>query len=1062
MVNVKNVLIMTMTAALALTGCSKKAEIENQPLELISGDLFSNRPINVESVVVLLKLDNPSLIESGTYQNGVLEINEEAKAALLAEQAETVAKAKALSDDVRLLFSYKFALNGVALSVPLGLYDQVETLGTVARAEKEVLFERPVLSASQKKAQLKALQEATEIAQKKSPNPFAVTSVTHIGADQVHAQGFKGKGVKVGIIDTGVDFTHKMLGGNGDVEAFKTMDKEKETPLFPNQKVVGGYDFTGPDYSPGSILKSWRIPRPDVNPMDEGGHGTHVAGSVAGIGDGVNTYDGVAPEADIYALKVFGNNGGTSDTVVIAAMEWAMDPNQDMDPSDRLDVLNLSLGGGFGKPNILYSLAVKNLAKVGIISVMSAGNSGATPFITGAPGTSEDGLSVGASVDGMEKNWTFDATKVSSPSLGNILERRFTASFAPLPSEVDVKGKLVYVGDATSDFDQATIDQLNGHVALIDRGGNPFVEKVNRAEAAGAIAVVIANNQPGSPIFMGGEGKAGITAVMVSQDTGVLIKDAMAKGEDVVVEFTPEEQVKTPEVIDTITGFSSQGPRSEDGLIKPEIVAPGFQIISASAGEGDKGVALNGTSMSAPHMAGVMALLKQAKPSLNTAQAKALVMNTATPMKDEAGNTYSVTRQGAGLVNPFKAVSAKIIATPAALSLGTFQLEEKKAVRKELQIFNTTNKEKTLEVTFKSTNGTKNIAAVSKTVTVPALTTQSMKMTISMLATKEAPVEFHEGHISIKEGNEILAVIPVLGVSKRLSRVATDELKVYATAQEDAIDALAELKLSNKSQNTGVVEVFNLLGTDKRKPTGGTNADILSRSCDLQAVGYRIVKRNDRSMLQIGMKIYAPVSNWQACELSVRIDGDGDGEADQEIGGLPHTYLSGLAALVPAGFYSVLLDHKKAVQIRTAYEQNIVANEGRPTTELSYVPALLDVQLMKGYANSNLAILELDLANIARTDEGRIRIKPTMFNEGGIEYEDNLQERWFTISPQEREQSFRDIPEAFTLAPGESKTVELTKGFGSENLMIASPTNLQIGNRQTTVGAGLEIVKPTF
>lgn len=1062
MLKLKNIAAITLATTLALSGCSKKAETQNEPLNLISGDLFSDRPINIESVVVLLKLETPSLIESGTIQNGNLIINEDAKQALLAEQAATVAKAKALSDDVRLLFSYKFALNGVALSVPLGLYEQVETLGTVARAEKEVLFERPVLSVGQKEAQIKALQKATQIAREKINGQFEVTSVTHINADKVHALGVKGKGVKVGIIDTGIDYTHKMLGGSGEVTAFTEMNKEIPSPLFPNQKVVGGYDFTGPDYSPGSILKAWRIPRPDANPMDEGGHGTHVAGTVAGIGDGINTYDGVAPEADLYALKVFGNNGGTSDTVVIAAMEWAMDPNQDMDPSDRLDVLNLSLGGGFGKPNILYSLAVKNLASVGVISVMSAGNSGPTPYITGAPGTSEDGISVGASIDAMEKNWTFDATKIISPSLGDILERRFTASFAPLPSEVDVKGKLVYVGDAASDFDQATIDQLSGHVALIDRGAVSFVEKVNRAEAAGATAVVIANNQPGSPIFMGGEGKAGITAVMVSQDTGSLIKEAINKGEDVIVEFTPEEKIKTPEVIDTLTGFSSQGPRSEDGLIKPEIVAPGFQIISASMGEGDKGVPLNGTSMSAPHMAGVMALLKQAQPNLDTRLAKALVMNTATPMKSETGAEYSITRQGAGLVNPLKAVTTNLIALPASLSLGTFQLENSKVVRREIEIFNGSNTEKTFEVSLSSTNGAKNIDGRSTTVVVPPQTLKAFKFTISLTATKEAPVEFHEGHVLIKEADEIKAVIPVLGVSKRLSRVDAEELKVYATSQEDSIDALAELKLSNKSQNSGAVEIFNLLGTDKRKPIGGVNAGILSRSCDLQAVGYRLVKREGRTMLQVGMKIFAPVSNWQACEISIRIDSDGDGEPDQEVGGLPQNYLAGLGSLVAPGFYSVLLDHKRAVEIRNAYEQNIIQNGGGSTVELSYVPALLDLQIMKVYDNSNLAVVELDVDRIAKTKEGRIRLKPTIFNEGGIEYEDNLQEKWFTISPQEREQSFRDIPEGFTLKPNESKTLELTKGFGTEKLMIASPTNLQIGNRQTTVGSGLEIVKPVF
>ncbi|MEC7276997.1 MAG: S8 family serine peptidase [Bdellovibrionota bacterium] len=1054
--------MIPLTFALILGfGCSGKKELTTEPVKLISGDLFADRPQNIESVVVLLKLNTPSLIESGQIVDGKLVINEDAKNALLLEQQETIAKAKAVSSDIKLIFSYKFSVNAIALAVPYGLYEQVEVLGTVARAEKETRFERPVLSVGQKEATIKALQKAQALAQKLNGN-FAVNSVNHINADKVHAHGIKGKGIKVGIIDTGVDFTHKMLGGNGDVAAYNEMDKEKSTPLFPNQKVVGGYDFAGPDYSPGALTPDWRIPRPDVNPVDEGGHGTHVAGSVAGIGDGINTYDGVAPEADLYALKVFGNNGGTSDTVVIAAMEWAMDPNQDLDPSDRLDVLNLSLGGAYGKPNILYALAVKNLAKAGIISVISAGNSGPVPYITGAPGTSTDAISVGASIDGMPKNWEFDATKISSSSFGEMLEKRYTASFAPAPSDVNIKGSLVYAGDAATDFSEEIIEKLKGNVALIDRGGVSFVEKVTRAQNAGAIAVVIANNQPGDPIFMGGEGETQITAVMISQTLGSLAKKELAAGNEVKVDFTPTEKVKTPEIIDTITSFSSQGPRSEDGLLKPEIVAPGYQIISASMGSGDQGVALNGTSMSAPHMAGVMALLKQTFPKQTVEVLKGLVMNSASKMTDEAKSTYSVTRQGAGLVDVYKAVSHRDLVLPHSLSLGTFQLEEMKKVRKTLAVYNLSPEEKSYTLNFVSTNGNSNISGQEMSFTLKGGERRMIGYTLSLNASKDVPVEFHEGFIELKVEDQLVSSVPVLGVSKRITKIEAKELLVHSTALEDSFDALAELTLVNKSANKGPVEIFNLLGTDQRKPSAGINGDILSRSCDMQGVGYRFIQREGRELLQIGIKIFAPVSRWQACEISVRFDGNEDGEPDQEVGGLPVNYLAGLSQIVPAGYYSALLDFDKAVEIRSQYEQNLFANNGRPTIELTYVPALQDVQLMKVYENSNLAILEIDPNRIGKTKEGRIRLKATIFNEGGVEYEDNLQNKWFTISPQEREQAFRGLPDSFEMNPGQSMTLDLTKGFGKEDLMIVAPFNFQVGNRQTTVGAGLNIVKPTF
>ncbi|MCR9204944.1 MAG: S8 family serine peptidase, partial [Halobacteriovoraceae bacterium] len=376
--NTHSISTLLLATVLIATGCSGKSSkllgLGKKPLDLISGDLFSDRPTNLTNVAILIKLKTPSLIESSSKaENGQLVISEAVKKQLIQEQDETLKKVKEISPEIKLLFSYKFSVNALALSVPAELYEQVGTLGTVADISRETIFKRP---------ETPAVSQTMLNALINKANEFKTTSVSHIGANQVHNEmGIRGKGIKVGVIDTGIDFTHTMMGGTGNTADYENMDKEKETPLFPNQKVVGGYDFAGTDYSPGAVFPDWRVPRPDVNPVDEGGQGTHVAGSVAGIGDGTNTYDGVAPDADLYALKVFGNNGGTSDTVVIAAMEWAMDPNGDMDPSDRLDVLNLSLGGSYGKPYILYSLAIQNLAKAGVFTTISAGNSGPTPYI---------------------------------------------------------------------------------------------------------------------------------------------------------------------------------------------------------------------------------------------------------------------------------------------------------------------------------------------------------------------------------------------------------------------------------------------------------------------------------------------------------------------------------------------------------------------------------------------------------------------------------------------------------------------------------------------------------
>ncbi len=1045
-------IILIMATALSF-GCSEKRSSTEEVSSLISSDLFSDRSVKINNIAVLIKLKGPSLIESSTKsETGELIISQEAKDAILSEQAETLAKAKALSDDVKLIFTYKFTVNALALSVPYELYDQIEQIGTVAKIQEETLFSRPLLPPSSK-----LIQKAVNL---KEDAAFNTTSATHIGADKVHSElGIKGKGIKVGILDTGVDFTHKMLGGNGSVEDYESIDRDKATPFFPNAKVVGGYDFAGTNYSPGSVFKDWRIPRPDANPLDDGGHGTHVAGTVAGIGDGINTYDGVAPEADIYALKVFGNGGGTSDTVVIAAMEWAMDPNGDMDIEDRLDVINLSLGGSYGKPYILYSLAVKNIAKAGMMAVISAGNSGATPFIVGAPGTSEDALSVGASVDGMDKNWKFE-TVTFLPEGGEAynIERVSGAFTTPIP-ETTVVGKLVYVGDAAADFDQETIDRLAGNVALIDRGAVSFVEKLNRVEKAGATGAVVANNQPGDAFVMGGEGSADIPGVMISLDQGAQIKETLDSGKSVTITFNSQEFIKKPELVDTLTGFSSQGPRSEDALLKPEIAAPGFRIISASMGSGEKGVALNGTSMSAPHMAGVMALAREKFPNYSIAQLKATVMNTANIMTDEEKSQYTITLQGAGLVQTYKALTTKTLVLPASLSLGSFQLQKRKTVRKSITVFNNDEVEKTFRIHMDAKD---NLEVRETTVTIAPNESKKVSLRVSLKTDAKQALEFHEGFIKISMEDELVASVPVLGVSKRISKISPESLIVSADSQEDAFDALTELTLKNTSLNSGVVELFNTIAVDDRKPSAGADSSILSRSCDLQAVGYRLVEKEGKSMLQFGVKIFSPVTNWQACELSIMIDSDKDGEADQEIGGLPQNYLSGLEAITPRGFYSVLLDFDKARAIRTAYEQDVRANEGEAENPLTYVDAILDLNPMNAYHNSHLTVMEVDASKISKTVDGRINIKTTIFSEGGVQSSDDLQDKWFEISPLESEQSFRDLPISSTISAGQTETIELTKGYGDAALMMVFPSNLQVSTLRTTRGLGLEIVSPSF
>jgi hypothetical protein len=201
-------------------------------------------------------------------------------------------------------------------------------------------------------------------------------SVPQIRANEVWANyGVTGEGVVVGIIDTGIDYLHPALGGG----------------IGASFKVIGGYDFANGDN----------------DPMDDNGHGTHVAGIVAA--DAVSL-KGVAPKAKLYAFKVLNADGGGQEDDIIAAIERTVDPNNDGNMSDRLDIVNMSLGSEAGDPEDAASVAVDNATKLGVTFVIAAGNSGEPDLISGkegnffysgmetigSPGTSRLAITVGA------------------------------------------------------------------------------------------------------------------------------------------------------------------------------------------------------------------------------------------------------------------------------------------------------------------------------------------------------------------------------------------------------------------------------------------------------------------------------------------------------------------------------------------------------------------------------------------------------------------------------------------------------------------------------------------
>jgi subtilisin family serine protease len=516
------------------------------------------------------------------------------------------------------------------------------------------------------------------------------TSVPLIGALQVWAGSseYQGQNIRVGVIDTGIDYIHTNFGGPGDYtgQDFTTLGEPGN--LFPTAKVVGGWDFAGDDYNADPNSATYDpIPQPDPDPMDCNGHGSHVSGTTAGLGvlpDGstyvegagdtyadlaalsANDYmakfrigPGVAPKADLYALRVFGCAGSTDLTDV--AIEWAMDPNGDSDLSDHLDVINMSLGSSFGSQYDPSAVASNNAALAGVLVVASAGNSGDVFYITGAPGVAQRVISVASSQDSSAVLSAFDVTASSNASLVDSYMAG-TASFGP--QSFDVTGDAVVA--APYQACTAITNDVTGKIAVVQRGTCNFSLKVENAQAAGAIGVLIVNNAAGFPPALGGTSTATIPVMSARDvDGNAIVAELNASGTATIkLDSSLNYLIVDPTLEDKVSTFTSRGVARGGSYLKPDVTAPGDTIYSTANGTGDKGVSFNGTSMAAPHVAGVMALLRQQHPGWSVEDLKALVMNTATNDVYNAAGTLPNTpsRVGAGRVSVLNATESEVVA----------------------------------------------------------------------------------------------------------------------------------------------------------------------------------------------------------------------------------------------------------------------------------------------------------------------------------------------------------------------------------------------------------------
>ncbi|GAA3794135.1 S8 family serine peptidase [Cellulomonas soli] len=515
--------------------------------------------------------------------------------------------------------------------------------------------------------------------------------------------GHTGEGVRIGIIDTGLDYTHADFGGPGTVEAYAEAygtDGAGPVPaeLTDPAKFIGGYDFAGPlyDADPASKLPgATTVPTPDENPIDasylsdNSGHGSHVAGTAAGYGVDATgktfTGDysaltdvsdwtvgpGTAPQAELYSLKVFGDIGGSTDLTSLA-LDRAADPNGDGDLGDRLDVVNLSLGSDGSPADDPDSQLIDTLSALGTVVVLAAGNAGDLEDIAGSPGNGVTGLAVANSVGSPQTYDGVEVTAATDPASVRTWSGQNSINYA---GDADVTAPVVAIGATTfsgcTPFTAAQAAQVAGKIAYLwwdDDDSSRACGSATRwtnAQNAGAVGVLIGTTET---VFAAGiAGNAGLPGAQLTGPSTTALLPEITAG-TLTVHLGPSLSGAVIEDIagDALNSGSSRGVHGSLGVAKPDVAAPGTLIVSAASSTGNEGHSLSGTSMASPHVAGIAALVRSAHPGWGQVEVKAAVVNTAThDVTTEGlgkGETYGPARVGAGRVDALAAVTTPVVA----------------------------------------------------------------------------------------------------------------------------------------------------------------------------------------------------------------------------------------------------------------------------------------------------------------------------------------------------------------------------------------------------------------
>jgi minor extracellular serine protease Vpr len=598
----------------------------------------------------------------------------------------------------------------------------------------------------------------------------------------VGGAGNAGIGVKIAILDTGIDQQHP---------AFQ--DPSLLMPLgyplcsggdcaFTNNKVIVARSYVRQLAAGSAPLNPAADSRPDdYSPRDRVGHGTAVASTAAGYSNtGLVTFSGVAPKAYLGNYKIYGSpevNDFTTEDVIIQALEDAM--------KDGMDIVSFSSGApaltgpldsgatcglAAGVPCDLIAQAFENAVKAGIVIVAAAGNEGfdGNSFPTfdsiSSPGDAPSVIAVGATTN----SHTFVET-VDVPGRPDLHNLTANSGDSAVPPGV-VRGPLVDVsvfGGGTLGCSAFPSFSLAGKIALIQRGECNFATKAQNAWTAGAVGVILYMADGSALLSPAGLSSIGIPVVMISLADGQSLRDYAASVPLALADIDThgiEIEALNPNVV---AGFSSLGPSADAGL-KPDLVAVGTRMYMATQKfdplgdmfSADGYAVADGTSFAAPMVSGAAALVKQKHPGFTPAQVKSAIVNSASldVTHNDFGASVDVRWLGAGKLAADAAVAASITADPATISFGSIQQATVLPVARQFTLKNSgaVSVNLTLAVTPAGSNGAASVAINPPSLSLPAGAFAVVAVTLSGSTVPDSGV--YSGVVTVQGGPNSLRI----------------------------------------------------------------------------------------------------------------------------------------------------------------------------------------------------------------------------------------------------------------------------------------------------------------